>query len=356
MHCFILGIIMHKAMVRFFILGFFTLVPTWGLTAPQETKEPQKPLGINSQEKTPAEDQDKAPNSESEKPLVTSIIAAWSDSPESLTDVAQRVKSLGGYGSISKYIDGRSKWLVLFILQTDSDPIDVNTLAGKEKDFVHFIILPIEKILIRTAMTIKFENGLNAFTRSPVTFWIGDSAPVTFPSVSIQKDQVVDVNTFVPDFQSCKSITPNCLRTLISEGYLVQNTVIEGHKEYPLSYLKEEFHHSYDLHQKNPDVGRFRINSLYSSLRNVIADITLNHRLWVFLKPGSEMTSIGSFSDLTGSKIMDFNTPGYPVLKTPLTLSKEHISNETMNDGKDMKTLMGSFYDISYKAEFRKKH
>ncbi len=283
----------------------------------------------------------------------TFLVAAWADSPEPLNDFSSKIESFALSGSNLRYIDGRSQWLVLYLVQPGDRILDPDSLiGGSDKEVLQATKIPVDKILVRTFLALTFEAGVTAFNRQPSEFWIGDSAPVALPPLSLQKTDAYDVNTFVPDFGNCKTVTPSCLRSLITRGYLNHPSVIEGQQVDPLAYLENSFHESMGLRQDNNiDVGSFRFKSPITSFKSVISNVTLSHQIWIFLKPSSESIKISTFTDLAGNKIVDYNTPNFPLLKTPLIINSQQIENKIRINPEEMKTLTGSLYDVSSKSQ-----
>src|ERR1700677_4027625 len=79
----------------------------------------------------------------------TYIIEASSDSPESLTVFSENVRALGGVGNNVRYIDGRSRWLVFFLIQSDNKNFDSEILVGKDKENIQLTKIPIDKLFVR---------------------------------------------------------------------------------------------------------------------------------------------------------------------------------------------------------------
>jgi hypothetical protein len=307
-------------------------------------------VGILISAGSPGWSQQKAPSPVPTPDLPTYLVAAWSDTPEALNKFSTNIKSIALSGSETRYIDGRSQWLVLFLVEPGDKILDLPSFFGDDREFLSATKMLVDKIIVRTYLTLDYETGVSTLNRQSVKFWIGDSAPRPFPQLS--KSDSSDVNTFVPDFESCKNVTPGCIRSLISQGYLSQNTVVEGQSVNPLHYLENSFKDSMELRQDNVDVGTFRIRSPVASFKSVISDVVLSHQVWIYLNPSSEVIKISTFSDLTGNKIVDFNTPNFPLLRTPLLLDSQHIATQVRLNPNEMKTLTGSLYDVSFKTQY----
>jgi hypothetical protein len=214
---------------------------------------------------------------------------------------------------------------------------------------VTVVVIPIRTMKVRSFLKVKYSTPVIGVAPDKILM-IGQSYPIRIDS-NFSHYNLEDLSTYLPYFESCRSITAGCFNSLVQEGYFKQDAVIDGNHERPVQYLSTQLGDSAYLRSigKNGSGnvtgnGVFHIN--YD--RRVITNLSLKNELWV---TGKSLTAVADpvlykIAGDDGHPVVEKESDGSVSYMLPVLAFRAQISKVVRDDEGQMGVLTSELQDI----------
>jgi hypothetical protein len=206
--------------------------------------------------------------------------------------------------------------------------------------------VPVTSGFVRSYLTISYADGQSA------NEWIGDSSSSTLPADLASRDKSVTVGEFTHAFDSCGTVTVECLNDLIRQGYLKKTVQVDEPNEpkaiSQIAWLNQQFSQSIQTDTENKK-SFFKIN-LLSTKPHVITNIRIDHELWLNSSLSQDTTGLSEFYIDGAEKLVDKGTKGGLIYKAPVYLQGSAVDAKLLSKPEELVGLTSAYMAMNVSA------